>query len=108
MNGFQEKVNKIKLFRTSRFESATLVREESIDLTWPARLAMTLVEKWGMVQASEEKVEGSDGRLTYQLAPTQEVVDRAIDMAEKTIEAIGEKGWYVDVPEAEKDRNPTF
>lgn len=65
--------------------------------SWEGRLACYLVERWGMV-AGVEDGEDSAGRAKIRLTTPDELVARALEVAEKTTKAIREKGWTIHVP----------
>jgi hypothetical protein len=64
-----------------------------------ARLAMTLIEKWGMVAATVADGEDSAGRSRMRLLTPAEVVGRACETAERAIEAMHGLGWMHAVEE---------
>jgi hypothetical protein len=58
-----------------------------------ARLACTLIEKWGMVAATVADGEDSAGRSRMRLLTPAEVVGRACETAERAIEEMHRLGW---------------
>lgn len=62
-----------------------------------AKLAMDLVERWGMVAAKEDG-EDSAGRQKLRLSSPAELVDRAIDVADLLIERFRIHGWMTENP----------
>lgn len=66
-----------------------------------ARLAMTLIEKWGMVAATVADGEDSAGRSRMRLLTPAEVVGRACETAERAVEEMHRLGWMhaVEAPE---------
>jgi hypothetical protein len=62
-----------------------------------ARLAMVLLEKWGMVQAHTDG-EDSAGRAKLALMPVHEVVGRACEMADLAWREFERLGWVVPIP----------
>ena len=63
-----------------------------------ARLAMTLLEKWGIALAQPDGEDGAH-RQKLQLMPILDVVTRACNMAERAIDEIADRGWLEEVPE---------
>lgn len=61
-------------------------------LEWRGRLALLLIEKWGMITGTRG-MEDSQGRATLDLLPVREVVDRAVEMAEVCVARLEERGW---------------
>lgn len=59
-----------------------------------ARLAMTLIEKWGMVAATVADGEDSAGRQRTRLLTPAEVVGRACETAERAVEEMHSLGWF--------------
>lgn len=68
---------------------------------WVARMATTMVEKWGMVTA-ESDGEDTSGRAKLRLSTPDELVTRAVDTAEKLIAALRERGHVVRTPSYEE------
>jgi hypothetical protein len=66
-------------------------------MTERARLASSLLEKWGLVVA-ESDGEDTAGRSKLRNATPQEVVDRACDTADLAISEFEKRGWYVAIP----------
>jgi hypothetical protein len=62
-----------------------------------ARLAVNLLEKWGMV-AAEPDGEDSAGRAKLRLSTPQELAVRACNVASETAAEIRKRGWFVSVP----------
>lgn len=58
-----------------------------------ARLAMTLIEKWGMTATTVADGEDSAGRQRTRLLTPAEVVGRATETAERAIEEMHSLGW---------------
>jgi hypothetical protein len=70
----------------------------------PAKFALTLIEKWGMVAAKPDG-EDTTGRAKLSLLKPEEVVERAIETTLLVMEAIKKQGWITVCPtyeEAEK------
>lgn len=59
-----------------------------------ARLAMTLIEKWGMVACTVADGEDSAGRSRMRLLTPAQVVGRATETAERAIEEMHRLGWF--------------
>lgn len=65
--------------------------------SWEARLACTLVEKWGMI-AAVDAGEDSAGRAKGRLMDPAEVVARACNIAEMTAAECRRRGWVDQLP----------
>ncbi len=63
-----------------------------------ARLALVLIERWGMV-AGEPDGEDSTGRAKLKLSTPEQVIDRACSTAALALEAFRARGWMVDGPD---------
>ncbi len=64
---------------------------------WVARLATLMVEKWGTV-AAEPDGEDSSGRAKVRLATADELVTRAVDVAEALVAKLRERGHVYKTP----------
>lgn len=60
-------------------------------------IAVTLVEKWGMIAAVEDG-EDSAGRTKLRLSTPVEVVNRAMETADILVEQMKQVGWIVKTP----------
>jgi hypothetical protein len=69
--------------------------------TWKARLATTLVEKWGLVAATEDG-EDSAGRAKLRLSTPVELVKRACETADMLVEECRSRGWIEKLPTREE------
>jgi hypothetical protein len=63
-----------------------------------ARLAMLLIEKWGMVAAKSAGEDSAGRSMLVDLSPA-EVVERACSIAEKALAAFRERNWIVIAPD---------
>lgn len=63
-----------------------------------ARLAMELVARWGIVAATDGG-EDAAGRSKLKLQSPTEVVERAMETADKLISSIENSGWMIDCPD---------
>jgi hypothetical protein len=70
-------------------------------LTCEARLAMVLIERWGMVTCLPDG-EDSAGRAKFTIMPPRDVVNRACEVAERAIQRFNDCGWMVDLPSSEE------
>lgn len=68
-----------------------------------ARLAIALVEKWGMVSGVEGG-EDSSGRAKLRLMTPGEVVERAVATSELLAKTIREKNWMTIIPSFEEGK----
>ena len=76
-------------------EPQIMVHEREIpDLE--AKIAISLVEKWGMVSGAEGG-EVSTGRAKLRLMTPHEVVDRACETAEALVAELRTRKWFVAV-----------
>ena len=81
---------------TNRFGEQMLA--EKIVPTMKARLALCLIEKWGMIVCDPMHGEDSSGRARMRLMKPGEVVDRACETAEIAIDHMHSLGWFSDLP----------
>lgn len=65
--------------------------------TFEARLAISLVEKWGMVSGIEDG-EDRSGRAKLRLMTPAEVIERAMSTSELLAAAIRDKKWMTALP----------
>jgi hypothetical protein len=70
-------------------------------LTREARLAMALIQRWGMVTCLPDG-EDSAGRAKFTIMPPRDVVNRACEVAERAIQRFNDCGWMVDLPSSEE------
>lgn len=80
---------------SNRHELISTLQKESPNLE--ARIAVSLVERWGLV-AGEEGGEDSSGRAKLRIQSPEEVVNRAVTTAELLVSAIRDKNWLVQSP----------
>lgn len=66
--------------------------------TLQGHFVMTLIEKWGMVSAKEDG-EDSVGRAKLRTLTPQEVVTRAMDVAEIAFKSMRQAGLIIDLPD---------
>lgn len=62
-----------------------------------ATLAMALVERWGLIAGTPDG-EDAAGRAKIRPYTPDELVARAVDTADKTIEELRKRNWFVTVP----------
>lgn len=74
-----------------------IVLHETEHANMEARIAIALMERWGMVAAMEDG-EDSAGRAKLRLSTEEEVVKRACDCAEMAVEEFRRRGWMVPGP----------
>jgi len=65
--------------------------------TLEAKIAVNLVEKWGLA-AAENNGEDSSGRGTLRILSAAEMVAKACNVAELLSEEIEKRGWMVVAP----------
>lgn len=79
---------------------------------WEARLACSMIERWGMAAAVEDG-EDAAGRAKLRIMTPQELVERACEVAALSIEQFRARGWVQLAPsfadleayeKAEKDK----
>ena len=63
-----------------------------------AELAIEFIARWGMV-AAEPDGEDTAGRQKLKPMSPEQVVDRALRVAELACQRFEEKGWYLHLPE---------
>ena len=71
----------------------------SEQLNWKARLTLRLIERWGLLTAVQEG-EDSQGRAKLNQESPKAIVDRAISIAEITVDRLHGMGWV--------ERNPSY
>lgn len=66
-----------------------------------AQLAMAILERWAMVMG---KPDGYDeaGRQKLAIMPTDELVDRSIDIAEQAMAKLADRGHMFDLPDTQE------
>lgn len=74
------------------------VQKESPSLE--ARIMLECITKWGMVTGTPDG-EDSSGRSVLTCMPTEELVSRAADIAERAVHTIRSKGWMKKQPAPE-------
>lgn len=62
-----------------------------------ARLAATLIEKWGLVAAAPDG-ESSDGRQKLRDLSPSEIVDKACNTASLAVAEFRKRGWIIKFP----------
>lgn len=65
-----------------------------------AKLAIDLIERWGLTSAPAPEVNSGESDLPQhcRLIPNTELAMRAFNMADIVYDMIKTRGWYVDVP----------
>jgi hypothetical protein len=64
-----------------------------------ARMAVALIEKWGMVAAIPDG-EDTAGRQKLRMMKPKEIVERAIDTAKMAMNAFEQEDWIDEFPSA--------
>lgn len=82
-----------------RNSAKKMVVHDTEVLTIEGRIACSLIERWGMV-AGAQGDEDSAGRSTLRLLTPEEVVNRAVDTATLTMQALRRCGYVVTAPDA--------
>lgn len=62
-----------------------------------ARFALAIMERWAMVQGKDSG-EDSAGRAKIDLMPVENVIERALEIADGAYKAIRAKDWMIAVP----------
>lgn len=70
-----------------------------------AKLAITLIERWGMVAAKHDG-EDSAGRACLTLQTPEELVERACKTAELAFAELERRGWMLHMPEQPAEESP--
>jgi hypothetical protein len=73
-------------------ETTTEVLDHGYQVNLAGRLALELVEKWGMVTGRREG-EDSSGRAILAEMPVPQVIERAFSLAEGCIAELEARGW---------------
>lgn len=85
-------------FRAVRqYDEAKMVVHESHYPNFEARLAVSLLEKWGMV-AAESDGEDSAGRQKLRLATPRELAVRACEVAREVTSEMHKRDWLLPTP----------
>jgi hypothetical protein len=66
-----------------------------------ARLAINLLERWGLV-AAESDGEDASGRAKLRLSTPEELSKRACDVAAQTTAELRKRGWILELPSQSK------
>lgn len=69
-----------------------------------AELALLMIEKWGMVQGYPDG-EDSAGRAKIGLMPIEKLIERAFESAEAAYAEIEKRGWSLEIPPPEVDKD---
>jgi hypothetical protein len=89
-------------FIRSGFNSPpTVAFNEAFMADQEGRMAMALIERWGMIAG---KTDGQDetGRAKLELLSPEEVVDRAFETAHLAFKALHDRGLMIPVPTFEE------
>lgn len=90
------------IVKKSRYEleskTPTTMIHDTEHLTNKARAVLSLLEKWGMVQA-QDAGEDSAGRAKVSLMPVDETVKRAIEMVDCAFTEMEKRDWIFHLPE---------
>lgn len=89
----------IRQKRFGKIESATM--NTRVPCT-EARMAMEMIVKWGLV-AGENGGEDSAGRHKLRLATPEELVERAVKVAEIACQAFEGKNWFLHLVPPEEE-----
>lgn len=74
---------------------------ETEHLTMEGKIALAMVERWGLVQGQEDG-EDSSGRAKLKLMVPEDVVARAMTVTELFITAVRSRNWTTIVPSFEE------
>lgn len=89
---------KVRVRRVNASGEREVVAYNNCVLDEAARLALTFLERWGMVAGIEDG-EDSAGRAKLKLLSPDEIVDRAFTIAEKALAAAKARGHLIDAPD---------
>ena len=76
-----------------KIELDTRYATEGLVLSLPGRIALVLIEKWGVVAGKIKGEEDSAGRAILDVMPVEDVVKRAFDMAEQITAELERRQW---------------
>jgi hypothetical protein len=65
-------------------------------------MVLSFIEKWGMVAGAPDG-EDSAGRSKLRLLTPKELVERAVETAKATFEAIESEGWVLEIPKPQTE-----
>lgn len=88
----------ISQYQTDR---PTVVVHDTEAPTFEGRLAIVLVEKWGMICAAPDG-EDAGGRAKLRPLTPSEVIDRACETAERLAKELRSRGWFTVLPSWEE------
>ena len=66
---------------------------EGLVMALQGRIALTLIEKWGVVTGKVRGEEDSAGRAVLDVMSVKDVIQRAFDMAEQATEQLERRQW---------------
>lgn len=78
-----------------------VMQHDTDHLNTKARLALAMLERWGMV-AAEHGGEDTAGRAKLKLQPVNELVLRAVEVVDVAYAAFEEKDWIIKLPTLEE------
>lgn len=81
----------------SRIGEPKLIQHERETLNLQARIALSLVERWGLVSAVPNAIH-ENGRQSIRLMSPGEIAERACETAERLIDAFYAKDWIALSP----------
>ena len=76
-----------------------------VNLDLRFRIMLTLIEKWGLVSARMDDKEDSSGRAKLRNMDADEVVNYAMQIAEKAVLAGEERGWVRPIKMTDEECN---
>ena len=101
----KDKINVVEI--KDSYGKANQVTHNPIVPNNRARMAISLMERWGMVAARVDENEDSAGRSKLRNMPADEVVEYACSIADAAFNAFESNGWLTIAKLPEQDDDTT-
>lgn len=82
----------------SQYKDRSIQVYDTITLDYKARIAASLLERWGPVLAATDG-ESSDGRQKIRALTPEEIAQKACNIAEATMAEFEHRGWLINIPD---------
>ena len=90
-------MSEIKIKKSKFGKNPEIMIHETQHLSMKAKVALSMVERWGMVVA-ETGDEDSEGRATKRVMPVEDVVGRACSITDELFAELDRRGWIDSIP----------
>lgn len=89
------------VFKSPKYELSGITVHARKRYSMRAELAINLVSHFALIAAKDDG-DDTSGRRASKLQSTDEVVNRACDIAEKMIDELEKRNWIIDIPAYEE------